>query len=278
MPYTATVYNVMIASPSDVDEERATIREVIMRWNFTHSMNAGRVLIPIGWETHSAPLMGTREERPQAVINDMVLKHADLLVGIFKDRLGSPTGREASGTVEEIKEHHSLGKPVLLYFGHAAGDAEQAALVREYKEDCKKRGIVCEYEDCQVLRERFSDHLQLVINGLRDERERSSPPDIRPIGVPGESFAIVEGSVPNVEEKTKILLIELLQDPKGQISVSKFIGEEVKIETSGGRFFGFERALIQLERSRWIQKADEEGRIFSLTDLGYQEASKIKPS
>ena len=90
MPYEAIVYNVMIASPSDVEEERRTISDVIIKWNYTHSMNSGKVLIPLRWETHSAPLLGSRT---QEIVNEMVLKHADVLVGIFKDRLGSPTGR-----------------------------------------------------------------------------------------------------------------------------------------------------------------------------------------
>ena len=34
MSYEALVYNVMIASPSDVNEERRTIREAIFEWNY----------------------------------------------------------------------------------------------------------------------------------------------------------------------------------------------------------------------------------------------------
>jgi len=266
----------MIASPSDVEEERRAIRDVIIKWNYTHSMNSGKVLIPLGWETHSAPLLGSEEERPQDVINNMVLKHADVLVGIFKERLGSPTGKEVSGTIEEIKEHHSLGKPVLLYFGEPAGSKEQIVAVNAYKEECKKKGIVCEYKDCHALKEKFADHLQLVINGLKDVKQKTRSLEIRPIGVPGESLAIVDGGVPVIDEKTKILLIEAMQDTKGQICVSKFLGQQVRIETNNGKYFDFEEALIKLERSLWIRKADDEGRIFTLTDLGYQEAAKFK--
>ncbi len=58
MSYEALVYNVMIASPSDVNEERQTIREAIFEWNYKHSITTRMVLIPLGWETHSAPLLG----------------------------------------------------------------------------------------------------------------------------------------------------------------------------------------------------------------------------
>ena len=39
MPYQADVYNVMLASPSDVNEERQTAREIILDWNNIHSFN-----------------------------------------------------------------------------------------------------------------------------------------------------------------------------------------------------------------------------------------------
>lgn len=267
----------MIASPSDVNEERQTIREAIFEWNYKHSITNGMVLIPLGWETHSAPLLGEgQEERPQAVINDMVLKHADVLIGIFKDRLGSPTGKAASGTIEEINQHHSLGKPVLLYFGEQTEVvAVQDEAVKTYKEECKKKGVICEYKDCRELKEKFYGHLQLLVNRLKDKRQKIAP-ESRLIGTPGESLAIIEGSTSVVGEKVKILLNEITQDPKGQIYISKLVGEQVKIETNGGKYFGFEEVLARLERSHWIKRSDSDGRIFSLTDLGYQEAAKLK--
>jgi hypothetical protein len=235
------------------------------------------VLIPLAWETHSAPLLGEgREERPQAVINDMVLKHADILIGIFKDRLGSPTGRADSGTIEEINQHHSLGKPVLLYFGeHAGNTGIQDEAVKAYKEECKRKGVICEYRDCRELKEKFYGHLQLLVNRLKDKRQKILP-ESRLIGIPGESLAIIEGSTSVVGEKVKILLNEITQDPRGQICVTKFVGEQVKIETNGGKYFGFEDALVHLEQNRWLERSDSDGRIFSLTDLGHQEAAKLK--
>jgi hypothetical protein len=66
LAYQATVYKVMIASPSDVVQERRVIREVIHEWNSIHAEDRGIVLMPIGWETHSSPSMG---ERAQEIIN-----------------------------------------------------------------------------------------------------------------------------------------------------------------------------------------------------------------
>lgn len=103
----AKVCRVMIASPSDVKEERGLIREVISEWNSVNSERNKFVLLPVGWETHTSPDMG---ERPQAIINKDVLRDCDLLVAAFWTRIGSPTGSFPSGSVEEIEEDIASGR------------------------------------------------------------------------------------------------------------------------------------------------------------------------
>jgi len=41
MPYQATVYKVMIASPGDVSLERSIVREVLNEWNFVNADTSG---------------------------------------------------------------------------------------------------------------------------------------------------------------------------------------------------------------------------------------------
>jgi hypothetical protein len=88
MPYRATVYRVMVASPGDVSAERRVVADVIHEWNAIHSDDRRMVLMPVRWESHAAPEMG---DRPQAVINRQILQDCDLLVAMFWTRLGSPT-------------------------------------------------------------------------------------------------------------------------------------------------------------------------------------------
>src|ERR1700744_352816 len=116
MGYLANVIEILVASPSDVLSERKVFRDVITEWNVVYSRDRGAVLLPLAWETHTAPELGNR---PQQIINDRLLLHADILVGIFWARIGSPTGKAASGTIEEIEEHRKKGKPVMLYFSDA---------------------------------------------------------------------------------------------------------------------------------------------------------------
>lgn len=48
MSYHAEILNVMIASPRDVNFERAQAREVIHEWNAVHSETRNIVLLPTG--------------------------------------------------------------------------------------------------------------------------------------------------------------------------------------------------------------------------------------
>ena len=89
MPKTVTLYSVLIASPSDVLNERRIIRQVIHDWNTSAGQTQGINLSPTMWETHATPEMG---DRPQAIINKHLVEDCDILVGVFWTRMGSPTG------------------------------------------------------------------------------------------------------------------------------------------------------------------------------------------
>jgi hypothetical protein len=40
------------------------------------------VLLPVKWETHAMPQAGVR---PQTAINDQLVEHSDILLGLFLD-------------------------------------------------------------------------------------------------------------------------------------------------------------------------------------------------
>lgn len=168
MPYSATVLNVLIASPSDVLEERTTIAESLHEWNSLHSATQGIILLPIMWETHSAPAMG---DRPQGLINDRVVRGCDILIGSFWTRLGSPTGVEISGTVEEIKWFLAQKKPVMLYYSKKTADIdtvdwEQVQKLKDFKASIRDKGIQEDYRDVQELKQKLNRHLTIVLRDM----------------------------------------------------------------------------------------------------------------
>jgi hypothetical protein len=113
MAFKAEVYRVLIASPSDLMEEREVATAAINDWNAQHALAEGVVLLPVKWETHATPRSGVR---PQQAINDELVRTSDILVGMFWTKFGTNTGVAASGTVEEIDQFVAAGKPAMLYF------------------------------------------------------------------------------------------------------------------------------------------------------------------
>lgn len=178
MPYTVNVYRVLIASPSDVADERLAIPDVIYGWNALHSFDFKAVLLPVKWETHATPLMG---ERPQSIINKQLVNESDILVGVFWTRLGTPTGKADSGSVEEINEFRSKGKPVLLYFSNApvlprSVDVEQYDKLKDFRGKCFEEGLVSVYGSLAEFREQLYRHLLDTVRRLNSSGRKDPEP------------------------------------------------------------------------------------------------------
>ncbi|MCF5733991.1 DUF4062 domain-containing protein [Pseudomonas syringae] len=168
MAYSATVFNVLIASPSDVNEEREAIAQTIHDWNSLNSGETGKVLLPVRWESHSAPAMG---DRPQGIINNQVVRDCDMLIGAFWTRLGSPTGIEDSGTVEEIKFLLKQEKPVMLYYSKKPVDMDEADLeqvqkLKDFKKSIRDKGIQEQYNNIDELKQKLMRQLTIVMRGI----------------------------------------------------------------------------------------------------------------
>lgn len=252
MSYKADVFNVMIASPGDVKAERAQIREVIHEWNAVHSKSRKTVLLPTGWETHSAPEMGAA---PQTIINKQILDKCDLLVGVFWTRVGTATTEYASGTVEEIEKHVESGRPAMLYFSSQPAaldtvDAEQYKQLRDFKFSCQQRSLYEGYEDLTEFRNKFSRQLQIVINEntffkVSEESVTSLP--------------VAESTIPSLSHEAQILLKEACADNHGSIIHIRYIGG-TDIQTNGKNLI---TSHTPREVARW------EGALKELLELGY---------
>ena len=261
MSYQATVFNVMIASPGDVQIERNLVRDVIHEWNAIHSDSRKMVLQPVGWETHSRPSM---EDRAQGVLNKQVLSDADLLVAVFWTRLGSPTGEAPSGTVEEIERHLDAGKPAMLYFSSApvipdSVDAEQYQALKVFKEECKARGLIEEYNSQNDFRQRFARHLAATIN---DDPCFSVAIE----GGSDEISAVPDRDVPTLSQEARTLLLEAANDPHGNILHMKHMGGD-EVVTNGKKFI---EANNPRSRAAWVGALEELASWDLIADVGYK--------
>ncbi len=158
------VLNVLIASPSDVIDERNAVSAAVHAWNASHSESTQILLNPIRWETHSYPESG---ERPQGLLNRQIVETGDFLIGIFGNRLGSPTGIAESGTVEEIEQFRKAGKHVALYFSEAdvprSADRAQLDAVENYRRERQKDTLYGTFRSVDELKEKIQQDLTKIV-------------------------------------------------------------------------------------------------------------------
>lgn len=272
----------MIASPSDVPQERVVVRDVIAEWNAIHAKDRNTVLMPVGWETHATPHIG---DRPQALINGQVLKDADLLVAVFWTRLGSPTGVAPSGTVEEIEEHIKAEKPAMIYFSLAPAHpdsiiSEQYTALKKFKESLASRGLYSEYETLSSFKEMFSRHLAQTI--ISKFPSTGTAPAIAVGVAAGVATAIGAGNtnpiLPALTPEARQLLLEASSDSQGAImSVQTMDG--LSVQTNGRSFAeqGNSRsealwrgAVEELSNAGLVEDRRGKREVYFVTDKGYR--------
>lgn len=172
MTFKADVLRILIASPSDLTEERATAIAVINAWNTLHSTAEKVVLLPIAWETHSRPAFG---DRPQAILNDQLVDDCDILLGMFWARLGSDTSQAPSGTVEEIDRTADAGRPVMSYFSDrpvapSSINLDQMGKLAAFKAETLSQALIGSFASLDELRSTLARDLTAQIRDMRGER------------------------------------------------------------------------------------------------------------
>jgi hypothetical protein len=169
----ATPVRVFIASPGDVLIERQHAVQVIQDFNATVGDNFGIRLHALHWE-QASPDLGD----PQDLVNE-IAESADLVVVIFRHRLGSPTRSQPSGTLEEFEEARrrwmDSGRPdVWVYFGTVDEDRRQDAgpqltkvLAFRARFERERLGLSSGYRGPEEFRYIFQRHLyQWVIQSI----------------------------------------------------------------------------------------------------------------
>lgn len=265
----------MLASPGDVGEERAAAREIILDWNNINSPTRKIVLLPIGWEYNTSPTMG---DRPQEIINKTILKNADVLVGIFWTRIGTPTGKSASGSVEEIEEHINSGKQAMLYFSNkpvnpSKLDNDQYEAVKKLKAEYQSKGLTENFDSLDDFKIKFQRHLSLKLNENYFEDY-----DDESVALSNLLNGNFKTASIQLSEEAKELLIEATKDHNGQIIRIGYSGG-YDIQTNGKDFVKYNdpkskalwsSALDELISNDLVKELSYEGEILEVTHQGYK--------
>ena len=168
----------------------------------------------------------------------------------------------------------------MIYFSSAPAhpdsiDQTQYKALKDFKEQCRKKGLTEIYESLGDFKEKLSR--QLHLNILREFKKNENP-EI--------SSSIFEYKEPTVQlsEDAKTLLLAAVSDKNGIIMYIKMMGGS-SIQTKGENIL---KDNTSREEARWKSALDEldsndliadrgyKGEVFHVTHKGYEFADELK--
>ena len=300
MSYSAIVYRVFIASPGDTAKERDLAEKVINQWNTINSKNRKMVLLPLRWENNAAPDMSMNG---QDIIDKELLEESDILIGIFKARIGSPTTNSISGTVGEITKHVEAGKLAMLYFFNGSismnHDSEQLNSVRQLKADFQSKGLTADYKTSGNLVDKLRHQLAIHMNSDRFTKNefhsgaefsesikqnvlKVERPSLKVVGKLDLDFPQPRHNAFDLSDEAKDLLIATYLDKARQI-MHLHNKTQATLQTNNKNFFfgglrikaNYTAALEDLETEGLIKASGIKRQLFVLTKKGYEYAEVL---
>jgi tetratricopeptide (TPR) repeat protein len=169
---------VVIVGPSDVEAELATLREVL---DIANELLHGDVQMEVWfWRTEGRP--GMHVDGAQGLADEqMRISEADLVVGVFWGRLGTPVSGDESGTAHELRRAveawRERRKPeIFLYFCNRPQpmsalrdrtNLRQLTALSQFREALPKEVVHRDFETQEGLRSDFNRHLGRWLNSKR---------------------------------------------------------------------------------------------------------------
>lgn len=175
---------IFLASPGDVGAERRHVDQVVEEINRTTARGKGLTLHVVRWDKHTFPGYG---KDAQALVNAQIAKmrEYDLFVGIMFNRVGTPTPRSQSGTIEEFERAaRSLGRSgrpeIWFYFRSSKShfntedQLQQRSKVLAFKKRLKRKGLPRDYDRPAEFRDMFRVHLLQWLEARSGKKSASS--------------------------------------------------------------------------------------------------------
>jgi hypothetical protein len=176
MSKKVTVFKLLAAGPNDIlPSARMAIDLIVQEWNRTQGEYSNMRVEVVDWSTHTFPQYG---KRPQHFINRQAADHCDLVVALFWQRFGAPTGVAQSGTEEEICRAIKRRVPVMLYFStknarRSPVDPVQYQRVLRFKNRHRKKGLYKTFQTPEEFMMQFRIHFSdMMIEVRRREARR----------------------------------------------------------------------------------------------------------
>lgn len=170
MPQSIALYRVFLAAPSDVTDELFVVEELLQDWNLQHGQELRVRVELVNWRTHTRPETG---KRPQALVNQQAFDTCDVVVAIFWSRFGTPTGRAASGTEEEIRRGIKQRKQVLVYFSNRPAPGQKPSehsRIEKFKKQFGQKALFGSYSSLPAFQDALRNHLASTMHELLKRR------------------------------------------------------------------------------------------------------------
>ena len=164
---------IFLASPDDVPKECDYVIKVIEEINRTIAPSKG-VILEVVSSKHARPGYG---QGGQSVLNKQIgtMKEYEIFLGIMWNRVGTPTKRAPSGTIEEfrraVRANNSHEKPdIWFYFRKSKArldtqeKLEQAQKVVTFKKEVQRKALTHDYNNPSNFRDRFRQDISLWLN------------------------------------------------------------------------------------------------------------------
>ncbi|MCF6305597.1 MAG: DUF4062 domain-containing protein [Rhodobacteraceae bacterium] len=191
MPTIKTEYTVFVSSPSDLNEERQVVQDVVKQVNKLRAHRSSVTLKTLTWEDDVVPSFG---QKPQAIINDATKDQYDIFLGFMCSRFGTETDNAGSGTEEEfqIAYEKKISAPteieVLFYFKDVRQskteiDVEQFAKVDKFRKSLELdyAGMYGKFETEDEFKTQITLHLTKILDNFEKKPRPKSNGNQKPI-------------------------------------------------------------------------------------------------
>lgn len=173
---------IFISYPGDIEDELNSIEQIVHEINKTTGEQNKFNLELLNWKSDTYTQIG---EDVQDVINKQIDPQYDILIGLLWQKVGTPTKRDKSGTIEEINRAISNNDvEQLIYFKTTPPenldqiDIDQLLKIRQFKNDLTTKGVLYkEFNSIKKFESIFRINLtNLIIDKIITSKESKKNP------------------------------------------------------------------------------------------------------
>jgi DNA repair photolyase len=173
---TVLKIKVFVSSPSDVKEERKIVLQIAEELNRTSGRRKGYYIHCYEWELDLQSGWGNFQDKINPELED-----TDIFIGILWTRLGTPTKKYKSGTIEEferIKQLKNKGRGIEFAFFRSNKnprlsmiDPKQFARVKKFfAENNGNVFTIKDYQNNKEFKKSLREHLEIKIDKLLESK------------------------------------------------------------------------------------------------------------